>query len=132
MVHGAEVDGAPIGVLPGAAAQDVQEGGPHVLVPQRVDDGVGEGVALSQDQAVLLVAEHLTRDAAQAVQQQDHQARRPAEDEAACPEREVGGVIRCVWISSKIPRLKRELLREKEQRFKECLAGGRRKNGNVL
>lgn len=77
--------------LPGAAAQDLQEGGPHVFVPERVDDGVEEGVALGQDQAVLLVAQHLTGVAAQAVQQQDHQARRPAEHEAACSREEGGG-----------------------------------------
>lgn len=94
LVHGAEVHGggALAAVLPEAAAQDVQEGGPHVLVPQRVDDGVDEGVALGQNQAVLLVAQNLALVTAQAVQQQDHQAGRPAEDEAACPQgRGVGG-----------------------------------------
>lgn len=88
LVQGVEVVGRGVllVVLPGPAAQDLQEGGPHVFVPERVDDGVEEGVALGQNQAVLLVAQHLTQLAAQAVQQQDHQARRPAEHKTACPE----------------------------------------------
>lgn len=103
-----DVRGDLAAVLAGAAAEDVQEGGPHVLVPQRVDDGVDQGVALGQHQAVLLVAQNLALVAAQTVQQQDHQARRPAEDEAACPqgggEGRGGGVIRCVRIELNCPR----------------------------
>ena len=70
-------------VPPAQAAQDAPEGPAHVLVPEGVDDGVDEGVALGQHQAVLLVAEHLAV-AVQAVQQQHHQARRPADHKAAC------------------------------------------------
>lgn len=38
------------------AAQDLLEGPPHVLVPEAVDDGVDEGVALCQHQTVFLGA----------------------------------------------------------------------------
>lgn len=78
-------------VLPGATAQDFQEGGPHVFVSERVDDGVDEGIALGQHQAVLLVAQHLALVTAQAVEEQDHQTRRPAEHKTACPKRREGG-----------------------------------------
>lgn len=104
LVHGVEVDGRAgmVPVLPGATAQDFQKGGPHVFVSERVDDGVDEGIALGQHQAVLLIAQHLTPVTAQAVQEQDHQTRRPAEHETACPKRKGGwGVIRCIRISSK-------------------------------
>lgn len=62
------------------------------MVSERVDDGVEEGVALGQNQEVLLEAQHLTHVAAQAVQQQDHQARRPAQHETACPEGKRAGL----------------------------------------
>lgn len=71
---------------PAQAAQDLLEGPPHVLVPEGVDDGVDEGVALGQHQAVLLVAQHLALVAAQAVEQQHDQAGRPAEHEQAWRE----------------------------------------------
>lgn len=92
LVHGVEVDGrgGMVPVLPGAAAQDFQEGGPHVFVSERVDDGVDEGIALGQHQAVLLIAQHLTLVTAQAVQEQDHQTRRPAEHETACQVQKEG------------------------------------------
>lgn len=52
---------------PAQEAKDLLEGPPHVSVPETVDDRVDEGVALSQHQAVLLVAKHLTLFAAQTV-----------------------------------------------------------------
>lgn len=64
-------------------AQDLPEGPPHVLVPEGVDDGVDQGVALGQHQAVLLVAQHFALLAAQAVQQQHHQAGSPADHKPA-------------------------------------------------
>ena len=85
----------PAAVPPTREAQDALEGPPHVLVPEGVDDGVDEGVALGQHQAVLLVAEHLAAVAAQAVQQQHHQAGCPADHEAAC--KGVGGVKGGHW-----------------------------------
>lgn len=66
------------------AAQDVPEGPPHVSVPEGVDDWIDEGVAFSQYQAVLLVAQHLAHVTAQTVEQQNHQAGRPAEHKTAC------------------------------------------------
>lgn len=80
---------------PEQAAQDLLEGPPHVFVPERVDDGVDERVALGQHQAVLLVAQHLAPLAAQAVEQQHDQARRPADHEAACRGGEEGGGQGC-------------------------------------
>lgn len=65
-------------------AYDFLEGPPHVAVPEGVDDGIDQGVALGQDQAVLLIAQHLAVVTAQAVEQQHHQAGRPAQHKAAC------------------------------------------------
>lgn len=94
VLHGVKVNsrGALALLAPQVRAQDFLEGPPHVFVPEAVDDGVDEGVALGQHQAVLLVAQHLALVAAQTVQQQHHQAGRPAEHEAACcGDREGGG-----------------------------------------
>ena len=65
-------------------AQDAVEHSLHLLVPEEVDDGVDEGVALSQHQAVLLVAQHLARVTPQAVKKQHHQARCPADHKTTC------------------------------------------------
>lgn len=86
---------APVAAPPTAqAAKDFLEGIPHVLVPEGVDDGVDEGVALGQHQAVLLVAQHLALFAAQTVEQQHDQAGRPAHHEAACRGKPRGREIR--------------------------------------
>lgn len=65
-------------------AQDLLEGPPHVIVPERVDDRVEEGVALGQHQEVLLVEQHHTLFTAHTVEQQQDQARRPADHKTAC------------------------------------------------
>lgn len=90
VLHGVEVHPRAADVLlePGVEeAEDLLEGPPHVAVSEGVDDGVDQGVALGQHQAVLLVAQHLALVAAQAVQQQHHQAGRPAQHEAAWESR---------------------------------------------
>lgn len=79
-------------VSPAQAAQDLLEGPPHVIVPEGVNDGVEEGVALCQHQEVLLVEQHLTLNTAQAVEQKHNQAGRPAEHKEACRgQRRKGG-----------------------------------------
>lgn len=75
------------------AEQDIPEGLPHFFVPEGVDDGIDEGVALSQHQGVLLIAQHLTLLAAQTVEQQNHQAGRPAEHKTACARRVEKAVV---------------------------------------
>jgi len=86
LLHGLEVDpGAALGVPapPAGEAQQGPEGAAHVAVPEGVDDGVHQRVALRQHQEVLLILQHVAALAAQAVQQQDHQAGGPAQHEAA-------------------------------------------------
>lgn len=58
VLQGVKVNGAVAvaSASPAQAAQDLLEGPPHVVVPEGVNDGVDEGVALGQHQAVLLVA----------------------------------------------------------------------------
>lgn len=87
VLQGVKVNSGAVAVAaasPEQAAQDLLEGPPHVVVPEGVDDGVDEGVALGQHQAVLLVAQHLALVAAQAVEQQHHQARSPADHKTTC------------------------------------------------
>lgn len=71
-------------------AQDLLEGPPHVIVPEGVDDRVEEGVALGQHQEILLVGQHHTFFTAHTVEQQQDQARRPADHKTACSVR-IGG-----------------------------------------
>lgn len=72
-----------VATSPAKEAQDLLEGPPHVFVPKRVDDGVDEGVALGQHQAVLLIAQHFTLVTAQTIEQQHDQAGRPADHKTA-------------------------------------------------
>lgn len=72
----------PVHVLLSLAAQDLPEGGAHLLVAVRVDDGVHGGVELGQEQEELLVGEHVAA-GAEHVEQEDDQAGRPADDEGA-------------------------------------------------
>lgn len=88
-----------VAATPAQAAQDLLEGAPHVFVPEGVDDGVDEGVALGQHQEVLLVEQHLALFTAQTVEQEHDEAGRPADHKTACQgriEREEGdqGYIR--------------------------------------
>lgn len=87
VLQGVKVNSGAVAVAaasPEQAAQDLLEGPPHVVVPEGVDDGVDERVALGQHQAVLLVAQHLALVAAQAVEQQHHQAGSPADHKTTC------------------------------------------------
>lgn len=84
MLQSVKVDSGGVGLVGSAsaqAAQQILEGPPHVLVPERVDDGVDEGVALGQHQAVLLVSQHVALCAAQTVQEQKHQPGGPTQHE---------------------------------------------------
>lgn len=102
---------------PAHAAQDLLEGPPHVVVPEGIDDGIEEGVALGQHQEVLLEDQHHTLLTAQTVEQQHHQARRPADHKTACwgtIERAVGGQRRRSMIHKSKENLKKELLRGKK------------------
>lgn len=49
-------------------AENAFVGGPHVLVPERVDDGVDQRVTLGQNQAVLFIFKNLTFTAAETIQ----------------------------------------------------------------
>lgn len=49
-------------------AENAFEGGPHVLVPKRVDNGVHQRVALGQNQAILLKLENVTLGTTETVQ----------------------------------------------------------------
>lgn len=64
-------------------AHDVLKGAAHVAVSKGVDDGVDQRVALGQNQAVLLIAQHLALVTAKSVQQQNHQSRSPTQHKAA-------------------------------------------------
>lgn len=83
---------------PARVAQDLLEGPPHVIVPEGVDDRVEEGVALGQHEEVLLVEQHHALFTAHTIEQQQDQARRPADHKAACRrriERRRGREIKC-------------------------------------
>lgn len=70
----------PVDVLLPPAAQDLPEGGAHLLVAVRVDDGVHGRVELRQEQEKLLEGEDVAA-GAEDVQEEDDQAGRPADDE---------------------------------------------------
>lgn len=72
--------GGTVDVLLPLAAQDLPEGGAHLLVAVRVDDGVHGRIEFGQEQEELLEGEHVAA-YAEDVQQQQHQPRSPADDE---------------------------------------------------
>lgn len=67
-------------VLLPPAAQDLPEGGAHLLVAVGVDDGVHGRVELRQQQEELLVVEDVAA-GAEDVEEEEDQAGRPADDE---------------------------------------------------
>lgn len=69
-----------VDILLPPAAQDLPEGGAHLLVAVRVDDGVHGRVELRQEQEELLIGEDVAA-GAEDVQEEDDQAGRPADDE---------------------------------------------------
>lgn len=85
--------GGTVDVLLPLATKDLPEGGAHLLVTVGVDDGVHGRVELGQEQEELLEGEHVALHA-EDVQQQQHQARRPADDEGPCGERQKTEAIR--------------------------------------
>lgn len=68
-------------------AENAFEGGPHVLVPKRVDNRVHQRVALGQNQAILLIFKNLTLRTTEAVQQKNHQTWRPTDHKGPYRER---------------------------------------------
>jgi len=72
----------PVDVLLPLAAQDLPEGGAHLLVAVGVDDGVHGRVELGEEQEELLVGEDVAVDA-EDVEEEDDQAGGPADDERA-------------------------------------------------
>lgn len=70
----------PVDILLPLTAQDLPEGGAHLFVSVGVDDGVHGGVELSQKQEELFVGEDVTF-GAEDVEEEDDQARGPADDE---------------------------------------------------
>ena len=86
--HGREAGGPPLRVLLlREAAEHPLHGAVHVLVLVGVDDGVHDGVEQRQQQEPPLHVLHVAPRAVQAVEQQNHQARRPAHDEGPWRER---------------------------------------------
>lgn len=69
---------------PTQAAQDPLERPPHLVVPQGIDDGIDQRVALRYHQTELLVGVGVAGFPQQPVQQESHEARRPADHEGAC------------------------------------------------
>lgn len=72
--------GGAVDVLLPLATQDLPEGGAHLLVAVRVDDGVHGRIEFGQEQEEFLEGEHVAV-GAEDVQQQQHQPRCPADDE---------------------------------------------------
>lgn len=70
----------PVDVLLPLTAQDLPEGGAHLLVAVGVDDGVHGGVELGEKQEELFVGEDVAA-GAEDVEQKDDQAGGPADDE---------------------------------------------------
>lgn len=74
--------GRAVDVLLPLAAQDLPEGGAHLLVSVGVDDGVHGRVELGEKQEELLVSEDVAA-GAEDIQEEDDETGRPADDERA-------------------------------------------------
>ena len=70
----------PVDVLLPLAAQDLPEGGAHLLITVGVDDGVHGGVELGEKEEELFIGEDVAA-GAEDVEKEDDQARGPADDE---------------------------------------------------
>lgn len=70
----------PVDVLLPLAAQDLPEGGAHLLVSVGVDDGVHGRVELGEEQEELFVGEDIAV-GTENVEEEDDQAGGPADDE---------------------------------------------------
>lgn len=87
--RGGDAGGAPLRVLLlREAADHLLHGAVHVLILVGVDDGVHDGVEQRQQQEPLFHVLHAALPAVQAVEQQNHQARRPAHDKGPWRGRE--------------------------------------------
>lgn len=70
----------PVDVLLPLTAQDLPEGGAHLLVAVGVDDGVHGRVELSEEQEELFIGEDIAA-GTEDVEEEDDQARGPADNE---------------------------------------------------
>lgn len=70
----------PVDVLLPLTAEDLPEGGAHLLVTVGVDDGVHGRVELGEKQEELLIGEHVAV-GAEDVEKEDDQAGGPADNE---------------------------------------------------
>lgn len=87
--HGGEAGGPPLRVLLlREAAEHPLHGAVHILILVGVDDGVHDGVEQRQQQEPPFHVLDVAPRAVQAVEQQNHQAWRPAHDEGPWRERE--------------------------------------------
>lgn len=82
--------GGAAGVLTALAAEDLPEGGAHLLVAVGVDDGVHGRVELGKQEEEFLVGQNITLWTAHIEKQQD-QSRGPADDKGTYKDRERGG-----------------------------------------
>lgn len=69
-----------VDVLLSLAAQDLPEGGTHFFVTVRVDDGIHGRIELGQEEEELLVGQDVAA-GTEDVEEEDDQARGPADDE---------------------------------------------------
>lgn len=63
--------GGAVGALAALAAEDLLEGGAHLLVPVGVDDGVHGGVELCQEQEEFFIGQDVALGTANIEEQQD-------------------------------------------------------------
>lgn len=89
----------PVDVLLPLAAQDLPEGGAHLLVAVRVDDGVHGRVELGEKQEELFVGEDVAV-GAEDVEEEDDQAGRPADDEGTCGDTKGRGFLNSIYMNS--------------------------------
>lgn len=83
----------PVDVLLPLTAQDLPEGGAHLLVAVGVDDGVHGRVELGEKQEELFIGEDVavgTED----VEKEDDQAGRPADDKRTCGDTKQDGNVK--------------------------------------
>lgn len=68
-------------------AEDLPEGAAHLIVPIGVDNGVDERIDLCQQEDILLHCQHIAALAGQAIQQEQHLAWSPADNEGTWEEK---------------------------------------------
>lgn len=79
--------GGVFGIPIADGAEDPPEGAPHLVVPIGINDGVDQGVDLSQQEDVFLHGQNVAALTTQPVQQQHHLPGGPTDQEGTCRER---------------------------------------------